>query len=59
MKVTKTTSTIDDSEKINRNVFEVDAYGDDEGFRNIYKRKQRINSDNNGELTPSLFSEIQ
>lgn len=59
MKITRTTSTIDDSEKINRDVFEVDSYGDDEGFRKIYKKKQRINSINNGELTPSLFSEIQ
>jgi len=60
MKVTKTTSTIDDSEKISINVFDIVSYGDDENFRTVYKRKNRIETTSNNEnLTPSLFAEIE
>ena len=60
MKVTKTTSTIDDSEKISINVFDIVSYGDDENFRMVYKRKNRIETTSNNEnLTPSLFAEIE
>lgn len=60
MKVTKTTSTIDDSEKISINVFDIVSYGDEENFRTVYKRKNRIETTSNNEnSTPSLFAEIE
>lgn len=57
MTITKTTSTIDDTEKISLNVFDVVSYGDDERFSTIYKRKNRLNSNNAERPTPSLFAE--
>lgn len=42
MVITKTTSTIDDSERTSINVFDIDGYGDDENFKRIYKRKNKI-----------------
>lgn len=59
MKITKTTSTIDDSERISINVFDIVSYGDDVNFRTVYKRRNRVDTTSNGEiLTPSLFAEI-
>lgn len=60
MKITKTTSTIDDSEKISINVFDIVSYGDDENFRTIYKRRNRLDTTSNDENTTlSLFAEIE
>jgi hypothetical protein len=60
MTITKTVSTIDDSEKLNRNVFNVIGYGDDEDFRTIYKRRNRADATTfNNSSTPSLFAEIK
>lgn len=57
IKITKITSTIDETEKISRNVLDVVSYGDDEKFNTIYKKKTRTitNSQNNQNLT--LFVE--
>ena len=60
MKITKTTSTIDDSERISINVYDIVSYGDDENFRTVYKRRNRVDTTSSGEnLTPSLFAEIE
>lgn len=57
MKITKTTSTIDETEKISRNVFDVVSYGDDEKFNTIYKKKTRENSNGQNKPTLTLFAE--
>ena len=60
IKITKTTSTIDDSERISINVYDIVSYGDDENFRTVYKRRNRVDTTSSGEnLTPSLFAEIE
>jgi len=57
MKITRTTSSIDDIEKISRNVFEVDSWGDNENFRTITKRNNRYSQKDSKEKLPNLFSE--
>jgi len=59
MKIIKTTSTIDDSEKISRNVFDIESYGDDERFNTIYKGKRKVITRNADSVLPTLFAEIE
>lgn len=57
MKITKTISSIDDVEKISRNVFDVQSWGDDENFRTITKRNNRYSQNTSTELLPNLFTD--
>jgi len=58
MKITKTISSIDDSEKFSINVFEVEGHGDDEKFNTIYKKKNRMILNNFEDKNPTLFSDL-